>query len=264
MPDVVFGRAAFLRQALDDGGCDLDRVLHLALGIAGMGADAVDGDGGAVGGEGLVLDAAGALAIHGVAEIRAELLKIDIVDAAAEISSSGVNRILMVPCFSSGLLMKKCAASMISATPALLSAPEQRGAVGGDDVVADLVLQRGVLGEANDLAGIARQGDVAAAIVLHTICGLTFLPVQSGEVSMCEQKQITGTFLSCVGRDRSIDVAVSRRDERPRRPWPSARRRARGRGLSAFRSRARPGFRIGLGVDGDVAQEALGHGMRKR
>jgi hypothetical protein len=29
-----------------------------------------------------------------------------------------------------------------------------------------------------------------------TICGLTSLPVQSGEVSMCEQKQITGTFLS--------------------------------------------------------------------
>ena len=28
------------------------------------------------------------------------------------------------------------------------------------------------------------------------ICGLTLAPLQSGEVSMCEQKQIAGTFLS--------------------------------------------------------------------
>ena len=31
---------------------------------------------------------------------------------------------------------------------------------------------------------------------LALICGLTFAPEQSGEVSMCEQKQITGTCLS--------------------------------------------------------------------
>ena len=78
-------RAALLGQALDDGGGDLDRVLHLPLGIAGMGADAVDGDGGPVGRESLVLDAAGALAVHGVSEIGAQLLQIDVVDAAAVI-----------------------------------------------------------------------------------------------------------------------------------------------------------------------------------
>ena len=80
-----FRRAGILRQPIDDGGGDLDRVLHLALGKAGMGADAFDGDGGAVGREGLVLDIAGGFAVDGVGEIGAELLQVDLVDAAADL-----------------------------------------------------------------------------------------------------------------------------------------------------------------------------------
>ncbi len=82
-------RAGVLRQPIDDGGGDLDRVLHLALGKAGMRADALDGDGGAVGREGLVLDIARGFAVHRVGEIGAELLQVGLVDAAADLFVGG-------------------------------------------------------------------------------------------------------------------------------------------------------------------------------
>ena len=85
LPSVVSGEQVFFRQAIDDGGGDLDRVLHLALGKTGMGGDAFDGDGGAVGRKGLVLDIAGGLAVHGVGEIGAEFFQIGLVDAAADL-----------------------------------------------------------------------------------------------------------------------------------------------------------------------------------
>jgi hypothetical protein len=94
-------------------------MLHLALGKAGMGADAVDGDGGDVGRKGFVLDVAGGLAVDGIGEIGAELLEIDLVDATADLFvgreqdlDGAVPDLRVVD-----------AASMISATPALLSAP---------------------------------------------------------------------------------------------------------------------------------------------
>ncbi len=113
----------------------------------------------------------------------------------------------MVPCFTSGLLMKKCAASMISATPALLSAPSS--------VVPSVVMMSlpiwffsaGVLGEADHLAGIARQRDVAAAIVLHHLR----LDVLAGDVGRGVHVRAEADhrhLLGRVGRDRPIDVAV--------------------------------------------------------
>ena len=47
----------------------------------------------------------------------------------------------------------------------LVVGAEEGSAVGGDDVFADLVLQRRVLGEADDLAWVGGQRDVAAAVV---------------------------------------------------------------------------------------------------
>ena len=85
---LAFGglrRTGVLGQALDDGGGDLDRVLHLALGETGMGADALDRDGGAVGRERLVLDIPGGFAVDGVGEIGAELFQVGLVDAAADL-----------------------------------------------------------------------------------------------------------------------------------------------------------------------------------
>ena len=74
----------------------------------------------------------------------------------------------------------------------LVVGAEQGRAIGGDDVVADLVGQGGVFGDADDLGGIGRQHDVAAAIIPDDL-RLDVLARTSGEVSMCEQKQITGT-----------------------------------------------------------------------
>ena len=79
-----FRRAGIFGQPIDDGGSDLDRVLHLALGKARMGADPLDGDGGAVGGKGLVLDIPCGLAVDRVGEVGAELFQVDLVDAAAD------------------------------------------------------------------------------------------------------------------------------------------------------------------------------------
>jgi hypothetical protein len=49
--------------------------------------------------------------------------------------------------------------------PALSSAPSKGGAVGGDDVVADLMLEVGMLADLDDAAGVAGELDVAALVV---------------------------------------------------------------------------------------------------
>lgn len=83
------GRAGIFGKPVDDRGCDLDRVLHPALGKARMRADALDDDGGTVGGKGFVLDMAGAFTVHRVGEFRAELPQVDLVDAAADFLIGG-------------------------------------------------------------------------------------------------------------------------------------------------------------------------------
>src|SRR5262249_18562349 len=72
-------------QAIDDCGRDLDGMLHFSLGKSRVSADALDRDGSAVGGKRLVLDMSGAFAVDGVAEIRAELFQVDLVDPAADL-----------------------------------------------------------------------------------------------------------------------------------------------------------------------------------
>ena len=196
LPSVVSGEQVSFRQAIDDGGCDLDRVLHLALGKAGMGADAFDGDGGAVGRKRLVLDIAGGFAIHRVGEVGAELFQIDLVDAAADLLV-GREQDLDRAVLDLRVLKQEMRRIHDLGEAGLVVGAEQRGAVGRDDVVADLV------GQARDdrrtritCVGIARAARCRRRDNFCTICGLTSLPVQSGEVSICEQKQITGTFLS--------------------------------------------------------------------
>ena len=160
-----FRRAGVFRQAIDDGGGDLDRVLHLALGKTGMGRDALDGDGGAIGREGFVLDMARGLAVDGVGEIGAELFQIGLVDAAADLLV-GREQDLDGAVLDLGMRRRGMrAASMISARPALLSAPSS--------VVPSVVTMSLPIWSASagwsaariTCGGIARQHDVAAAII---------------------------------------------------------------------------------------------------
>lgn len=226
-----------------------------------MGADAVDGDGGAVGGERLVLDAARALAVHRVAEIGAQLLDVDIVDAAADLfirrEQDLDGAVLHV-----GIVDEEIRGIHDLGDAGLVVGAEQRGAVRGDDVVADLVLQRGMFVEADHLAGVAGQGDVAAAIVLHHLR----LDVLAGHVGRGVHMRAEADhrhLLVGVARDRGVDVAefvemgigdahgLEFGDEHAAEVF-----------LLFGRRRGRRG-RIGLGVDGDIAKEALGHGMRE-
>jgi hypothetical protein len=87
-----------------------------------MGADAFDGDGGGVSGEGLVLDIPRGLAIDGVGEIGAELFQVGLVDAAADFLV-GREQDLDGTVFDLWMVDQELRGAMISAKPALLSAP---------------------------------------------------------------------------------------------------------------------------------------------
>ena len=77
-----------------------------------------------VGREGLVLQVAGALAVHGVAEVGAELLDVDVIDAVADFLIRR-EQDPQCPVLDIRIGQENVAASMISAMPALLSAPSK-------------------------------------------------------------------------------------------------------------------------------------------
>ena len=72
----------------------------------------------------------------------------------------------MAPCLICGLLQQEMRGIHDFGEAGLVVGPEQRGAVRRDDVVADLIGQRGMIRGADDLGRVARQHDVAAAIAL--------------------------------------------------------------------------------------------------
>ena len=89
----------------------------------------------------------------------------------------------------------------------LVVGAEQRGAVGRDDVVADLVGERGMIGGADHLGRVGRQHDVAAAIVLHDLR----LDVRAGTVGRSVHMRAEADhrdLLVGIGRDRGVDIAV--------------------------------------------------------
>ena len=147
-------RAGIPGQAVDDRRCDLDGVLHLALGETGMGRDALDGDGGAVGREGFVLDMAGGFAVHRIGEVGAELLQVGLVDAAADLFV-GREQDLDGAVPDLRILNQEPRRIHDLGEAGLVVRPQQRGAIGRDDVVADLVGERGMVGGADHLGGSA-------------------------------------------------------------------------------------------------------------
>ena len=135
-PSVVSGVSA-RRQRGDDLARQPDRVDELALGRARVRVDAADRDDDLLGVERLVLDLAeiGAVERVGAAAPNASTSKWS---APPPISSSTVKQTRSGGGGSSGCAARYATAAMISATPALSSAPSSV-CRGGDDVVADFV-----------------------------------------------------------------------------------------------------------------------------
>ncbi len=201
-----FRRTGLLRQALDDGSGDLDRVLHFALGKAGMGADAFDGDGGGVGGEGLVLDIPRGFAVDRVGKIGAELFQVGLVDAAADLFV-GREQDLDGAVLDLRIVDQEMRRIHDLGEAGLVVGPEQRGAVRRDDVVADLILERGMVRDADDLRSVARQHDVAAAIIPDDL-RLDVLAAAVGRGVHVRAEANDRDLSVRIRRDRRVDIAV--------------------------------------------------------
>ena len=257
-----FRRAGVLRQAVDDRGRDLDRVLHLALGKTWMGRDALDGDDGAVGRKRLVLDIPGGFAVHRIGEIGAEFFQVDLVDAAADLFVGG-EQDLDGAVLDLRIVDQELRRIHDLGEAGLVVGAEQRGAVDGDDVVADLVGQRRMFGGADHLGRIGRQHDVAAAIIFDDLR----LDVLAGAVGRSVHMRAEADhrhLLVGIRRDRRVDIAV-----RVEMGVVQSHRQQFGGEQAAeilllLGGRAGRRFRIRLGVDHDIAQEAFGDGMRER
>ena len=247
---MIFG------QPFDDRRSNLDGVLHLALGEAGMGADAVDIDHRGIGRKGLVLKMADGLAIDGVGKVGAELAQIDIIDAAADLfvgREQQPNRAVL----ELWIAEQNFRRIHDRGDAGLVVGAEQRGAVAGDDVVADLVGKGRVLVEPDHLARIARQHDIAALIIVddlrfHARAGAIRRSVHMGAEADHRHRLIGG------GRQRGIDIAMAIElgvDDAELAQFThqqSAEHGLFGRGRAALRGG------VGLGVDRDVAQKTLG------
>ena len=171
-----------------------------------MRADALDGDGGAVGGKGLVLDIPSGFTVDGVGEIGAELFQIGLVDAAANLFIGGEED-LDGAMLDVRILNQELRSIHDLGEPGLVIGAQQRGAVRRDDVVADLVCQRRMLGGADHLRAIRRQYDVAAAIVLHDLRPDVLAGAIGRSIHMRAEADHRHA-LAGVRRDRCVDVAV--------------------------------------------------------
>ena len=223
--------------------------------------DAFDGDGGAVGRKRLVLDIPGGFAVDRVGEIGAELFQVGLVDAAADLFV-GREQDLDGAVLDLRIVDQEMRRIHDLGEAGLVVGPQQRGAVGRDDVVADLVGQRGMFGGADHLRGIARQHDVAAAIIPHDL-RLDVLAGAIGRGVHMRAEADHRDLLVGIGRDGRIDIAVfvEMGVGEPHRLQLGGEQAAQI--FLLFGGRAGRRRRIRLGVDHDVAQKALGHGVGK-
>jgi len=82
------------------------------------------------------------------------------------------------------------------------------GAVGSDDIVADLVGQRWMIRARMILRGSAGKHDVAATIIPHDLRLEHPCRLQSGDVSICEQKPNHRNVFIRIRWDGGVDIAV--------------------------------------------------------
>ena len=202
---------------------------------------------------------AGGLAIDGIGEFGAELFQVDLVDTTADLlvrreqkldDAMGNGRIGHQPGGGGDDFSKA----------GLVVGAEQRRAVGGDDIIADLVGQRPVFGDADDLACIAWQHDVAALVIAQELR----LDASAGEIGrrihMRAEADDRNRLVDGRGNG-GVDIAVLvqmrilKADGQQFLDQQAGERLLlAGRGLAG---RAR----IGLGVDHGITKEAVGHGI---
>ena len=163
----------------------------------------------------------------------------------------------MVPCLICGILNQEPRRIHDLGEAGLVVGPQQRGAVGRDDVVADLVGERGMVGGADHLGGIGRQHDVAALVIPHDLR----LDVGAGAIRRSVHVRAEADhrhLLVGIGRDRRIDIAVLVEMGVCEPDRLQLRSQQAAQILLLLGGRAGRRGRIGLGVDHDIAQEALG------
>ncbi len=98
---------------------------------------------------------AGGFAVDGIAELGAELLQVDLVGAAADFFVGGEQDADgAVP--DVGIVHQELRCRHDLGNAGLVVGTQERRAIGGDDVVADLVEQHRMLADANDLLRVAR------------------------------------------------------------------------------------------------------------
>ncbi len=168
------------------------------------------------------LDVTCGLAVHGIAEIGAELVQVDLVDAVADLlvrREQDLDRAVL----DLWIADQEMRRIHDLGEPGLVVGAEQGGAVGGDDVVADLVGEYLGTRRRGSPAGVGREHDVAAAIILHDLRP----DVPAGAVGRGVHVRAEADHrhrLVGVGRNRRVDIAAQDRDARLRCPSPAVRR----------------------------------------
>ncbi len=203
----------------------------------------------------------GGFAVDGVGEVCAELFQVGLVDAASDFlvrreqDFDGAVLDLRV-------LQQELRRIHDFGEAGLVVGAEQGGAIGRDDVVADLVGQRRIVRRADHLRRIARQDDVSAAIISDELRFDVRTRTVRRRVHMRAEAN-DGNLLGSVRRNRSVDVTVlvemGIRDshlkqfahQQAAKIFLLLGRRTGGRG------------RVRLRVDDHIAQETSGHVMCK-
>ena len=252
------GRERVARQRRDEVRRELDRVHELALGGAGMRRAAADRDEDLPGVERLGLDLAELGAVQRVGVPGAEALEVEVVRAARDLlvhreadAERGMLDVRIPLQVGDGRHDLGHARLVVRA--------EQRRAVGGDDVVADLLgEQRQLLGIEHD--SLAGKLDHAAVVALvHLRVDARAGHVRRG-VDVRDQPD-RGRLLDA--RQRAVDVAVlveahvvepDLLELVTEKPSEVELLLGRGRGIDAVRR---------LGVDPGVAEEAVEHVVRE-
>ncbi len=161
---VAFGGFGGLvgRELGDDFGGDACGVDHLAFGVAGVDGAAVDGDACGGGVEVLEFDFADLAAVHGVGEVASESVNVEVVGAESDFFV-GVEGDADFAVLDVGVLLQIDHGLDDFGDAGFVVGSEQGGAVGDDEVFADVPTEFGKLLDGGDDA--FGEGDVAAVIV---------------------------------------------------------------------------------------------------